>query len=633
MNIGKRVPSIGKLTSDVLISKAKSVGNEKIKARQHSMDELVRSMSKSQTVIDNWISNAIGNRKSNHQKHATVLHLPIVLKTLQRLRSTNKRALYFALMNKIQSSQIRWISQSAKEIDTDDKLPAEFYNEVSNMLYRISLRCGAEELNALSKFLLQLLANYESAVQQRGISKQNSKFYRNCLLPLAKTESVSLLYEGLSLVPPSSRNIKLLTEMAFYFHTSQFSKLLAHLEFNLLRSNSISLDQEEIDVFFPLFFDIMHKCILLGDEHMCIKLLSKITQDWNFEMDDHYESLLIEICERNAANEVIQALNGDKSFDSCPERRWKVIQSQSSWDQFMSYVCHVDVNLFNEYQDLDFLQQKLSSVGASLNDWKSFLDNHKIPATANSSVKALIVNTILVTLVANKPLDFVMSIMEHMLYELNYCQYFLDTAMLAGQRSYSGFHCLFKAFSNSRSSVLTSSTLFKFLEQKKDYHFTISDYYFMMKSCLTGAGHHSLYYFLFQYISRKGSSLYQSSNGSLTWALPPRIEQLLNLNIAEQKGDKRILEIVESVGNWFLAHHSVIGGNEIDQNTLKQIFGDEYVSEVTMRSLVDLEHKYTFKEVGHSYRTDKRHYSPSADLRMSSRLQRLLEFAERQTSK
>lgn len=631
MNAAKRIPSIGKLSSEVLISKSGLNGTEKVRA-QRLVSEVVRSVTRSQTVIDNWIHNAMRDKNYGHQKQVAVLHLPVVLKTLQRLRSTDKRASYFALVSKIKSSQIRWISQSEKVIDTRGDLPAEFYNEVSNMLYRLSLKCDLGQLEALSKFLLSLLASHESALEQRNSLKRNIKFYRNCLLPITRTESAALLYEGLKIIPSSLTPLKLLIELAFYFQTSQFTKLSAHLEQHFLGHDSVTLQKEEIDAFFPLFFSIMHKCIILGDEKTCKKILRKMTEDWNVELDDHHKSLLIEVCERNGAHEVFPALHNVNYFLSSPELRWKAIQYQSTWAELMSYMCDIDVNLFDEAQDLDFLQQKLSTVGPAFKDWKSFLDDNKVPEAANSSLKALAINTVLVNLVARKNIDFVMSILEHMIYDMNYCQQFLDTARLYGQTRYSGFHCLFKAFSRSPSAILTSSTLLSFLERKHDFlfNFTTNDYYFMMKSCLTGADHHSIYYFLFRYIWRNGSSLFRRTGDDLTWSLPPRIQQLLKHSVAEERGDVRVLEIIEKVRDWFLKEQPS-SHDKISESSLKHLFGDEFVSEITIRSLVALEKRYPMQEI--SGRSHKWQYSPSVDLDLSRRLHDLLCFVEHHLSK
>lgn len=624
MGATRETSSIGKLTADVLVRRSKPNANVNPNARRLA-DTLMPSISKSQTVIDKWIQGAIHGNDIGHRNQATALHLPMVLKTLQRLRSSDRIDLYFALISKIQASQIRWISQNDREIAPSGEIPVEFYNEVSNVLYRISLKHEGEELVALSKFLLRFLASYQTSIQQRGTLKPSTKVYRNCLLPIARTESVSLLQEGVKLIPTGSKNIRLLVELAFYLQTSQLNKLSAYLKRHLLADDGVTLNEEEIDCFFTLFFNIMQKTISLGDENTSKRLMDRITKDWNYKIDDHHQSLLIEICERNAAIEVLQALDAANFFHSKPELKWKAVQSHLSWDDFMVHLCAVDVNLFKERQDLDFLQQKLATVGPTLKDWRDFLKYHRVPEDANPSLKALVVKIILVDLVSKKSLEFVMSVMEYILYEMKYCKAFLNTSLLVGHEDCSGFHCLFKAISRSRSSILTSFTLFKFLRQNQalQFNFTTKDYFYMMRTCLNYSNPQPLYFFLFEYIMDRGSSLYQVANDGLTWALPPMIEKLLLSDVPRMTGDRRVVEIIEQVRDWYLNRYSNTRGTQMDKGTLKHIFDEDYVPELTIASLLDFEREPPAEG---NY---QQHYSPSADIHMSNRLRDMLKFIER----
>ncbi|QLQ81712.1 hypothetical protein HG537_0F04730 [Torulaspora globosa] len=613
--VPQRVSSfgIGRLTSDILLSKASADSNGNGK---HKAEALVIRNAGTQTMIDNWLKNAKVVTDSMKNGKTVRLHLPVVLKTLQRLRSTDNRASYFALISKIQSSRIAWLNIADKPIDTGGALPVEFFNEVSSMIYRISLTCDAQELRLVSKFLLSLLHNYKKSMERRAAFdlKVKTKFFRNCLMPIARTESIALTTEALGAIPMGQENLKYLTELAFYYHSSQFTKVVCQL--NKINSGKINLSANEIDAFFPLFFGIIQSSIMYDDEQTCVRLITKLSKDWGYQIDPHSRGLLLELCEKYAAYQVMSVLEV-----SSPLLEWKRLQSQLTWEEFMRHLSYLNVDLFKENQDLDFLQEKLSIVGPNLKAWEIFL--HKIPDNANPSLKSFAVNTILMYLVANKRLPFVLSILEHLINEMGYAQQLVDSGKLLSISKYSGFHCLFKAFSVRNPAIFSSYTLFKFLEQNPQipFKFTSLDFYYMMQACLAGADHHSLYFFLFQFIKIMGPSFYVDNQGKPSWALPTSIEQLLKHKVAKGRGDDRIMQIVNEIRNWFLEHRSSASDTGIDSAFLKQAFGDKYLPNLTVKSMIALEQKHRNK---HTFSGDEQYYLAD-DLRSSRRLQRILD--------
>ncbi|QLL34102.1 hypothetical protein HG536_0F04280 [Torulaspora globosa] len=613
--VPQRVSSfgIGKLTSDILLSRAPVDSNG---TGKHKAEKLILRSAGSQTLIDNWLKNAkVVNGPSKNGK-AVTLHLPVVLKTLQRLRSTDNRASYFALISKIQSSRISWLDIANKPIDCNGALPVEFFNEVSSMLYRISLTCDAQELRLLSKFTLNLLHSCKKSMNHRASFdlKVRTKLFRNCLMPIARTESVALINEALDAIPTEQGNLKYLTELAFYYHSSQFTKVLSQL--NKINLGKITLSPNEIDAFFPLFFGIIQSFVIYGDEQTCVWLITKLSKDWGYQMDPHYRGMLAELCEKYAAYQVLGTL-----AVSSPLLQWKALQSQLTWEEFMKHLRHLNIDLFKESQDLDFLQEKLATVGPNLKAWELFLRD-KIPDDANPSLKSFAVNTILMHLAANKRLPFVLSILEHLINEVGYAQQLLDSGKLLSTSKYSGFHCLFKACSVRNPAIFSSYTLFKFLEQNQQipFKFTSLDFYYMMQACLAGADHHSLYFFLFQFIRMMGPSFYADNQGKSSWALPVSIEQLLRHKVAKERGDDKVMQIVNEVRNWFLEHRSNAFDTTIDLAFLREAFGDKYLPSLTVGSMIALEQKHIDKYMS----SGDEQYCPAADLHASRRLKRML---------
>lgn len=627
---GNKSAGFGKIAFDVLFTE-KPAGQELHRVNTHLHKPLLHE-AKTQSITNKWLQDAMAKPTTKYPSSDVVLHLPIVLKTLQRLRSSDNRASFFTLLNKIQSSRIQWISQTGKLIKNDGKSPLELFHEVSNMLYRMAIKYNhANDSNLLSKFVLQLMTSYQDVLRSSSINnlQRASKFYRNCLMIIVKTESISNLLAAFEQMPAESVNLKCLAEIAFYQQSNQFSKALDYLEEKFLRPGSTPLQSEEVVAFFPLFFSIMQTCIVYGEQETCCNLLEKLANDWKYEMDDHHYTLLAELCEKYATDKVHISLGRAYPHYSNKLVPWKSLQSEMSWEQFITFLHETKVDLFKENQDLDFLQHKLSSVGRTTQEWQSFLERVEVPEDANLSLKAFIINSILVHLVANRNLGFVMSILEYLIYEKDYGQHFLNSQELVGQSKYSNFHILFKAIANSSSSILTACNLFKFLEKNPQLatQFTTNDFYCMMKTCIAGADHHALYFFLFHYILTKGHTLFVDSGNHHAWVLPSRIKLLLKNCVFGLRGDIRAIEITDNVADWFMkgslnADHV----HPIDEATLKDIFGNEYLPNLNINTLVTLERKYENSHDITNEKIDRHGYSLSVDMQKSRRINTLLEY-------
>lgn len=633
---GNKSAGFGKIAFDILISEKPAAQNlHDVKTSVHK--PLLRE-AKTQSITDRWLQNAMAKQTAKYPSSTVVLHLPIVLKTLQRLRSSDNRASFFKLLNKIKSSRIQWISQTGKYIKNDGKSPLELFHEVSNMLYRMAIMDKhAKDSELLAKFVLQLMTSYQEVLRSSSINnlQQTTKFYRNCLMIIVKTESIGNLLAAFEQIPAECVNLRCLAEIAFYQQSDQVSKALDYLEEKFLSPGSAPLSSEEVIAFFPLFFTIMQTCIVHGEQQTCCNLLGKLANDWKYEMDDHHYTLLVELCEKYATDKAHISLGQAYPHYSNKLVPWKSLQSEMSWEQFITFLYKTKVNLFKENQDLDFLQHKLSTVGSTTQEWQSFLEKIKVPEDANSSLKAFIINSVLIYLVANRNLGFFMSVLEYLIYEKNYGRHFLDSQKLVGQSKYSNFHILFKAIANSSSSILTACELFKFLEKNPQlaFKFTTNDFYCMMKTCVAGANHHALYFFLFQYILTKGHTFFVESGTHRTWVLPSRIKLLLKNCVFGLRGDRRAIEITDNVGEWFMKRSlEAEYVDSIDEATLKNIFGSEYLPNLDMNTLLSLERKYEHEHDITNEKVDRSGYSLSVDMQKSRRINRLLEHIIKQSS-
>lgn len=615
---------LGKIASEVLLRDA-------VVTKTHGITNLKGPLSLqsiNQSTTDKWLREAISTPKSqNSGVNNVVLYLPTVLKTLQRLRSNDRRASYFALLNKIKYTQIKWLSNSGKPIKDDRSAPLEFYHEASTMLYRLSLTTQDSLLiDALTRFTFEFMRDYQSLLTTKSNRHvgQMTKFYKNCILLTVKLGSIAHLLETLRLIPAERAGLKLLAELAFYQQSLQTFKALDLLEQKILINEAPRLRREEVIEFFPVLFSIMQSSILNGSEDTCCNLLEKLSKDWKYDMSIHDYTILKNLSERYANNTILIALEKYYPNYSSPIIPWRTLQSKLGWGQYMMCLYEMKADLFREEQSLDFLQLKLSSVGLKISEWIDFLEEMRIPDNANESVKAFAVQSILSGLVANRNIGFVIPILEYMIYKMDYAEHFLNTVKLAGQYKCSSFHLLFKAISNSSSSILTANLLLKFLIQETHlgFSFNTNDFYFMMKACGTGTNHHGIYYFLFHYILILGHTLYEEAGAKTTWSLPSQIKMLLENYLTRSRGDKNALGIMFDVENWFIQAKSTNKYVRIDEETLKDMFGDLYIAELNLNTLLSFEKKSELT----SNEEARLVYSPSVDMLLCERLNPLLKF-------
>lgn len=111
------------------------------------------------------------------------------------------------------------------------RLPLEFFHELSNMLYNISLRPVNDKI-ALAKFSLQLLDHYYFLKAKAFTGKEefqsNPKFLRNCAFLVAKSQSNYYLkvMQGLFTENSEGQLLIKLSQLAFYVETSQWTSVV-----------------------------------------------------------------------------------------------------------------------------------------------------------------------------------------------------------------------------------------------------------------------------------------------------------------------------------------------------------------------------------------------------------------------
>lgn len=618
--------ALGKIAAEVLL-------RETYISRKHDdymkWNKPLVKEAKNQSLTDAWLQEAIRDPKRKDTYNSkVVLSLPIVLRTLQRLRSNDSISMYFALMSRIKCSDIKWFSTNGYTVTASNHMPLEFFHELSTMLNRMfAAKQTPLDIDTITKFTFEFMSRYDFLMKSKSISnlRQTTKFYKNCIFLTTKSGSISHLLETLKRIPEKRQGLKVLAELTFYQQSSQTFRAFNFLEQKIMGPDAIHLDEEEVADFFPVFFSLMLSSISKGGENICCSLLKKLSADWKYEMSTHDYTILRELSERTAAIEVLITLQQCYPSYSSVLMPWKTFESQLDWKRFIDGLYDVKIDLFSQEQDLDFLQFKLSSIGPKIQDWVTFLNKEIMPIDANESLKAFSLHSVLLYLGANKNLGFLVSILEHMIYEMNLAEVFLNTHKLLGQAKCSNFHVLFKAMSNSGSSVLSANFLFNFLlhERQLPFEFNANDFYYMMKSCLSGANYPAIYHFLYHCIRKLGATFYRTEGKELIWCLPPQIESLIRDNLALIRGDNRSLKIIKKLENWFTQQSSVKDSN-IDTDTLKDIFGDAYFPKLDINVL------QSWKKVEESSVSNTHQgfsvYSTSSDIAMSERLRNLTRY-------
>ncbi|CAR27705.1 ZYRO0D04730p [Zygosaccharomyces rouxii] len=606
---------VGKIARDILIADRST--SERNNPR---LNHLHRNNARD-SITDKWLKKALTRKQHAYMQNEVTIYSPVVLKTLQKLRSTDNTSAYFTLLNKIRVSDITWISQNGSHIRNREEVPIEFYHEVSNMIYRMSLNCSDfKDFRALANFSITLMSGYNQLIRSSSNSQisHETKFYKNCLLVVIKSESIAALLDAFKEMPPRQNGLKPLAELVFYHQTGQFIKLLEFLEEFILTSLAEkSITGQQIKAFSTPLLNILQSCLLNGEEQICCTFLKKLKRKWNFKMDEHSYVVLKELCERMGMDQVLLTLAGNKQ-----DLRTKIARKNMSWSEYINFLHQSQIDLFEEELPFDYSQSILSSVGPTIQDWKAFIDSNPLPEGANDSLRTFYFNSILVDLATRKNIGFMLSMLEFLVYKREFCQYLIYSHKLIGSTKSSGFHALVKSISNSNSSKITAYTLHDFLQKHYPdigFQFNDNDYYHLMKACAYKADRHTIYYFLYHYLKNQGHTLYTGAE-SVDWRLPHRISLLLN-QINNPKLNKRINEIEKNAKDLFTERR--LNGSQVKDDDIRRLFGENYSPRITTKTLLSMD------AVGDQLEDLIRNqsvYSLSIDLEYSERLSNCLSY-------
>ena len=569
--------------------------------RKPSSHKRLPNNKRTNSITDKWLKDALTRKdKLNEDKLQNVnLRLNVVMTTLQKLRTTYNPALYFALLNRVGTGHIRWLNKSGRQIGAfpSGRLPLEFYHELSNMLYKVSLRPVNDKL-ALAKFSLQLLDRYYSIKAKSFTGKDrfraNTKFLRNCALLVIKSQSSYYLGIIQRLFAENSEGQLLanLCQLAFYVETCQWTSVVDILP-SCVSDSVLRISKEReraiqlLELFRPGLIKSLEVMIAQGMENEVCQTLKSLSK-WNFHFEQHDSSNLVQLCQNHSCLKVIETMSrlslitigiGQYGLENLP--------SEVSLKQSMHILSKENFEPFKHDSFLQSLSFKLSDLPLNLGVWKQYIkeiDDQLQAETKPLPLRAFFINTLLCHLSVRKNFDFMLSLVEHMVYEKKLWQPLLLTENIVGNKENSIFHCFFHGASQEISTKLTLLTLFNQLI-KIDYQLNVNDFLSMLRVCKNYSDSDFFYFVFYNLLITHSHKffLFDKFSNKFSWRLPIQIgdaisEWLSSLEIDIQENTDRVLQITDDVSEWYVEGKPFNSKNQtiqpINIPKLRKIFGE-----------------------------------------------------------
>ncbi|CAI4065296.1 hypothetical protein SUVZ_08G3680 [Saccharomyces uvarum] len=614
------------------------------------------------SITDKWLKDALRRKDKLHEDELqnVNLRLTVVLTTLQKLRTTYKPALYFALLNRIGTGHIKWLNKSGQQIDIPiyGRLPLEFYHELLNMLYSISLRRVNDKI-ALAKFSLQLLDRYYFLKTNSFTGKKkfqsNARFLRNCGLLVVKSESTYYLEAMQELFRENAEGPLLasLTQLAFYVETCQWTNVLQCLyscivDFDSVISNTHDRDIQTLELFSSYLVKSLELLVTQGMENEVCQILTSLSSRWNFHFDQHDSSNLVQLCENHSCFKIIETLN-KTSFVSVKARHFEMVNSSSemSLKQCLNFLAKRNFQPFEQKSFLHSLSFKLKDLPPSVEVWKQYIDEFDdyMPTESTSlPLRAFFVDILLNRLSTHKNINFMLLIVEHMIYERNLWQPFLMTENIVDNRENSSFHYFFHAMSRAPSTKISLLTLFNRLKEI-GYQFSVHDFLSMLKPCKNYSDCDYFYFVFYNLLSTHSHKFlyFDKFSDKFLWRLPNQIVDVIsgwlsNLEIDLQENTDRVVQITGDVNEWYveerLNHLEETNIRSISKAKLRNIFGEEEtLFDMDSETFQDCEEKRG-KELRLQYlfsaSASDGQYNQELDLSYSKRIEDLLSYISSQ---
>lgn len=512
------------------------------------------------TITDKWLLDALNSKVKSEGPQVISLQLPIILKTLQKLRTTNNVNLYFKLLTKLNSTKVNWVvtaHPTSVEKEFEQKTPIEFYHELSNMLMKISSRTMSfkdeEQINALAKFSLNITSQYVNLIEKTN-GKIYLKFWNNVISIVLKTKSAVLLEEMLKLIQKLNQNESniastiVLTDFAyvlFYLETDQLLKLEEYIKHSksLNPSNILTkVDESSLDMLCPLLLKTLDRYVNAGIDDSYDQLANIIARNYSKGFDEHDIASLDILCNNEAIKPFSEYLGRPSSFPSKNDiafenlKRSIIVEDKSILDVLKKLQTN-NIDPYNEHiRDLlDFVIFKFDGTNRpDLEIWKDqfstiveYFSDNQTPL----SIQKFFVNTLMKHFVGDRYFGFALSILKLLYIDSNFKLSLVECQDSIAVSS-TGFHPLFKSITNSKSSILSSLKLLELmseLEKRNRFQFIPEDFNYLFVTALQFKDRVLFNFYLREYIIRYGHETYNKDKKK--WSLPPQLSWIASRKI------------------------------------------------------------------------------------------------------
>lgn len=453
------------------------------------------SIPKPKNQTDVLLSNAIRSHQPKQVEHKstdTVLSVPKVLKGLQYMRRSNNDKSFFTLLDKISSSDIRWVDRFNNEVKIDGSmcLPSEFYNELSFMLYKKSLSVSIyeypEEVFTLAKYALRLLKVYPRSRD----GHMDIKCISRCLQLVVKTRSVSYITLALTLMDQFGSKLsrelnvvmKEITVISFFAQTRQFPKLLTKIDECFSNKMFIKGIHSHHSIFKPTLMSILRGLMAEGYNKESVKLLNNLLTEGSTMFDQHDINVLLQLSERTDNQDIVVILRGLQGMSTESIEDFHLDRCDESTSDYLYSLINVKspMEIFgSKYYDsvqatLCLKELNVEEVKVVLKELTEKFDNDRI--------RMLITIDILLSYTSIfQSVENYISILNYIISDLNLSSDLFESTKLAKSK-FPGLYSLFNSIVNSdvnTLSLLTSIERF-FAMKNPDISIRLEDYIFLL---------------------------------------------------------------------------------------------------------------------------------------------------------